>query len=317
MVKRFDGDVTEKEVKKKRHKFAKPSPKLMRMVNQAIQDFDMIQPGDRILLGLSGGKDSLAMLHILMCMMSRFPPGTFTLACATVDPGTEAFNPRPLIPYVESLGIEYHYLEEEIMAMADAHMTGDSICAFCARMKRGALYTCCRKYGYNKLVLAQHLDDCVESFLMSTMYNGMMRTMKASYLIDEGDITVIRPAIYLREKALRDFSYEAGLPVINENCPACFEAPKERQNIKKLLSREESSFPSLYSCMRNALMPLFDPAAMDILSMIRETIDGRNKFKERAKAQRAESLANGKCNPKRGEVPIAKNGANTERGTEA
>ena len=312
----LDGAVREKEVKKKRHKFAKPSPKLLRMVNQAIQDFDMIQPGDRILLGLSGGKDSLAMLHILMCMMSRYPPGTFTLACATVDPGTEAFNPRPLIPYVESLGIEYHYLEEEIMAMADAHMTGDSICAFCARMKRGALYTCCRKYGYNKLVLAQHLDDCVESFLMSTMYNGTMRTMKASYLIDEGDITVIRPAIYLREKALRDFSYEAGLPVINENCPACFEAPKERQNIKKLLSREESSFPSLYSCMRNALMPLFDPAAMDILSMIRETIDGRNKFKERAKAQRAESLANGKCNPKRGEVSIAKNGANTEPGTE-
>jgi hypothetical protein len=140
--------------------------------------------------------------------------------------------------------------------------------------------------------LAQHLDDCVESFLMSTMYNGMMRTMKASYVIDEGDITVIRPAIYLREKALRDFSYEAGLPVINENCPACFEAPKERNHIKKLLAREESVFPSLYSSMRSALTPLFDPAAMDMLSMIRE----------RAKIQRAEALVAGKCEPKRGEV---------------
>ena len=281
----------EQPTKKKRHKFAKPPQKLMRVVTQAVHEFEMIQPGDRILLGLSGGKDSLAMLHILMYLMSRYPPGTFTLACATVDPGTEAFNPRPLIPYVESLGIEYHYLEEEIMSMADAHMSGDSICAFCARMKRGALYTCCRKYGYNKLVLAQHLDDCVESFLMSTMYNGIMRTMKASYVIDEGDITVIRPAIYAREKALRDFSYDVGLPVINENCPACFEAPKERNHIKKLLSREESVFPSLYSCMRNALTPLFDPAAMDILAMIRETIESRNKWKVNAKVQRSRSLA--------------------------
>ena len=73
---------------------------------------------------------------------------------------------------MKSLGLEYHYLDEKIMAMAENHMSGDSICAFCARMKRGALYSCCRREGYNKLVLAQHLDDCVESFLMSTMYNG-------------------------------------------------------------------------------------------------------------------------------------------------
>lgn len=309
-----DGQV---EVKKsKKQKGIKPPPKLMRSICQAMADFDMIQPGDRILLGLSGGKDSLAMLHILRTVQTRHPPGTFTIACATVDPGTEAFNPRPLIPYVESLGMTYHYLEEEIMAMADAHMSGDSICAFCARMKRGALYTCCRKYGYNKLVLAQHLDDCVESFLMSTMYNGMMRTMKASYVIDEGDITVIRPAIYVREKALRDFSYEAGLPVINENCPACFEAPKERNHIKKLLAREESVFPSLYSSMRSALTPLFDPAAMDMLSMIREQIESRNKYRERAKIQRAEALVAGKCEPKRGEVVVDASSV-VQNGTEA
>ena len=286
--------------KPNKNKFFKPSPKLLRHVNAAVCDFDMIEPGDRILLGLSGGKDSLAMLHIMLTLQSRCPPeNRFTLACATVDPGTEAFNPRPLIPYVESLGVEYHYLDENIMAMANEHMTGDSICAFCARMKRGALYTCCRTHGYNKLILAQHLDDCVESFLMSTMYNGTMRTMKASYLIDEGDVTVIRPAIYLREKMLRDFSYEAGLPVINENCPACFEAPKERNHIKKLLAREEGVFPTLYSSMRNALRPLFDPAAMDILKMIGETIDSRNKWRGRAKEQRAASIASGKCAPKR------------------
>ena len=288
--------------KRQSKKLAKPPAKILKPLNQALNDFDMIKEGDRVLLGLSGGKDSLAMLHLLLYVKSRFPPGYFTLACATVDPGTEAFNPRPLIPYVRSLGVEYHYLDEKIMAMAERHMTGDSICAFCARMKRGALYSCCRAHGYNKLVLAQHLDDCVESFLMSTMYNGAVRTMKAKYTIDEGDVEVIRPAVYLREKALRDFSYDAGLPVINENCPACFEAPKERNHIKKLLAREESVFPSLYSSMRNALTPLFDPAAVDVLTMIRENIDRRNGWNARRVAQRLEAVRQGKCEKGRKDI---------------
>ena len=166
--------------------FASPPAKLMRSVSKAVSEWQMIVPGDRVMLGLSGGKDSLAMLHVLKALQRRYPPGTFELACCTIDPGTEAFNPRPLIQYCASLGVEYHYMEERIMDMASEHMSGDSICAFCARMKRGALYSCMREHGYNKLVLAQHLDDVVESFLMSTMHNGLIRTMKAAYVVDEG-----------------------------------------------------------------------------------------------------------------------------------
>lgn len=164
-------------------KFASPPPKLLGLVAKAVSEWQMIQPGDRVLLGLSGGKDSLAMLHLLKALQRRYPPGTFELACCTIDPGTEAFNPRPLIAYVESLGVKYFYNEERIMDMAADHMSGDSICAFCARMKRGALYSCMRKHGYNKLVLAQHLDDLVESFFMSAMHNGLIRTMKAAYVV--------------------------------------------------------------------------------------------------------------------------------------
>jgi selenocysteine lyase/cysteine desulfurase len=138
-------------------KFAVPPPKLLGLVAKAVSEWSMIQPGDRVMLGLSGGKDSLAMLHLLRALQRRYPPGTFELACCTIDPGTEAFNPRPLIAYVESLGIPYFYQEERIMDMANGHMSGDSICAFCARMKRGALYSCMRQNGYNKLVLSAAL----------------------------------------------------------------------------------------------------------------------------------------------------------------
>jgi|MDSW01.2.fsa_nt_gb tRNA 2-thiocytidine biosynthesis protein TtcA len=165
------------------NKFAEPPPKLLSLVSKAVSQWNMIDSGDRVLLGLSGGKDSMAMLHILKALQRRYPPGTFELFCCTIDPGTEAYNPRPLVAYLDSLGVKYHYIEENIMDMATKHMSGDSICAFCARMKRGALYTCMRQHGYNKLVLAQHLDDIVESFFMSAMHNGVLRTMKASYVV--------------------------------------------------------------------------------------------------------------------------------------
>eukprot|EP00854_Cymbomonas_tetramitiformis_P012450 gene12450-14709_t len=142
---------------KKESRFAKPPPKLMRLLTKAVAEWDMIRPRDRLLLGLSGGKDSLALLHCLVEFQSRFAPSErFELACATVDPGTEAYDPKPLIPYLASLGVTYHYLDTNIMEMASSgHMRGDSICAFCSRMKRGALYSCCREHGYNVLVLGQ------------------------------------------------------------------------------------------------------------------------------------------------------------------
>lgn len=269
--------------------FAKPPTKLMKQLKKAVVEWDMIRPRDRLLLGLSGGKDSLALLHCLVEFQKRFAPEErFELACATVDPGTEAYNPRPLIPYLESLGITYHYLDTPIMAMASSGvMRGDSICAFCSRMKRGALYSCCREHGYTTLVLGQHLDDFAESFVMSAFMNGVLRTMKTNYVIDAGDIRVIRPLAYVREKALRDFSYSSGLPVIAENCPACFEAPKERNHVKKMLAREESMFPMLLQNVRRALLPLMEPVVTDFIYTVVEDVEARTSNGAQATAQRA------------------------------
>lgn len=122
-------------------------------------------------------------------------------------------------------------------------------------MKRGLLYSCARSHGYTKLVLAQHLDDIAESFFMSVFNNGLCRTMKANYEVDEGGLNVIRPLVYAREAMLTDYAREGRFPVVNENCPACFEEPKERARVKKLLSKEENFNATMFDSMRRALTP--------------------------------------------------------------
>ncbi|XP_060584286.1 tRNA-cytidine(32) 2-sulfurtransferase-like [Ruditapes philippinarum] len=123
-------------------------------------------------------------------------------------------------------------------------------------MKRGRIYACARREGYNVLALGQHLDDLCESFLMSIFHNGILRTMKANYTVEEGDLRVIRPFVYVREKDLRMFAENNKLPVIAENCPACFEAPKERHRIKQLLASQEIMFPRIFSSLMAAIKPI-------------------------------------------------------------
>lgn len=147
--------------KREKSKHIKPPAKLMRLVTQAMIQWDMIEDGDRLLLGLSGGKDSMSLLHILLEFQKKLPT-RFEIEVCTVDPLTPSFDPSPLIPYVESLGLKYHYIKDEIVERAmsagkDGKMV-TSLCAFCARMKRGNLYACARRNNCNKLVLAQHVS---------------------------------------------------------------------------------------------------------------------------------------------------------------
>lgn len=116
-------------------------------------------------------------------------------------------------------------------------MTKPSMCAFCSRMRRGILYSTARDNGYNVLALGQHMDDLAESFMMSIFNNGMLRTQKAHYTIKKGDLRVIRPLAYVRESKLREFAEVNQLPVINENCPACFASPHERHRTKLFLAQ--------------------------------------------------------------------------------
>jgi tRNA(Ile)-lysidine synthase TilS/MesJ len=232
-----------------------PPKALMRPVGRAIADYAMIRDGDRILLGVSGGKDSLSLLMVLR-HLQRYAPVRFDLGVITVDPEVDGFDPSSLTAYYDSLDLAWFYRQQPIMQEAKTRLDGDSFCAYCARMKRGIMYSTCRAAGYNVLALAQHLDDLAESFLMSAFHQGKLGTMKAHYTNDAGDIRVIRPLAYVRETQTAAFAATAGLPVVPDSCPACFDAPTQRAHMKTLLADEERKHPHLFANLLHAMRPL-------------------------------------------------------------
>ena len=242
--------------------FITPPKALARLAGRAIADFKMIRDGDRILLGLSGGKDSLSLLHILHYLQQRAPV-KFELAAMTVDPLAGDFDPSPMRPYLAELGIEYHTVRKPIMDMAKEHMGRKSYCSFCARLKRGFIYQTARENAFNVIALAQHLDDLAESFLMSAFHGGRLQTMKAHYVNDAGDLRIIRPLVYMREQQTRDFAHDNGLPVIADSCPACFAMPTQRQHMKTLLAAEEMQNKQLFKSLLTTLRPLMGEGLPD------------------------------------------------------
>ncbi|GMI09175.1 hypothetical protein TrLO_g12376 [Triparma laevis f. longispina] len=253
--------------------WATPPKQLLNKVTKAVLQHGMLRPGDKVMLGLSGGKDSLALLHTLKSLQQR-TPFKWDLAACTVDPQASGFDPSPLKPYLASLGIPYFYETAPIMNMAESSMNKganrNSICSYCSRMKRIVLYGTMRRESYNVLAMAQHLDDQAESFVMSALHNGALRAMKAHYIVDAGDLRVIRPLVYVREKEAEAFAEERRLPIVTENCPACFEAPKERFRVKSLLAVQEALFPDLYKTLLKTLAPLMEPQVEDFLRLRRE-----------------------------------------------
>ncbi|MEK9575794.1 MAG: ATP-binding protein [Gammaproteobacteria bacterium] len=230
---------------------------LLRPVGRAINEFKLINDSDRILIAVSGGKDSMSLFHILS-HFKLVAPIKFEIGVITIDPEIEGFDPQKLKKYFKKIGVDYFYKEYSIMEQAKKSMNGDSFCAFCSRIKRGLMYQVARENNYNVLALGQHLDDLAESFMMSAFHNGKIKTMKANYLNDRGDVRVIRPLVFVRENQLREFSIQSKLPIINDNCPACFSKPTEREYFKRLLKEEEKRVPNLFKNLLNAMKPIMD-----------------------------------------------------------
>ena len=240
----------------KKQQILKMPKSLMRPIGQAVVEFDMIKEGDRVLLGLSGGKDSLTLLHVLR-HLQRHAPIKFSIAAITIDPEIDGFDPSVLKKYLAELDVPYFYESNDMVKQAEEQMTNDSFCSFCSRMKRGIMYSTARREGYNVLALGQHLDDLAESFLMSAFHGGQLRTMKANYTNQDGDVRIIRPMIYVRERQTTEFSQEFSLPIIPDSCPACFDMPTQREHMKKLLAEQESHNSGLFKSLKTTLSPLY------------------------------------------------------------
>ena len=233
-------------------------PKLLvKPVGRAISDFGMIKSGDKILLAVSGGKDSLSLFHLLR-HFQRHAPIKFDLGVVTIDPQVEGFEPRALEVFFKTFDTPYFFEEFPILEQAKESMKGDSYCSFCARIKRGLMYKVARREGYNVLALGQHLDDLSESLMMSMCHNGKIQTMKAHYINDAKDLRIIRPMVYVRERQLADFAASSNLPVIADSCPACFTMPTERDHFKQWLLTEEKRTPNLYKNLLSAMRPMLD-----------------------------------------------------------
>jgi len=249
----------------KKHEVEQIQKKMAAKIGDAIHTFNMIQSGDRIMVGVSGGKDSLTLIHMLLYFQRRSPV-KFELAACTVDPQAPEYDPSILKNYFAALGVKYFYESQDVIGSAKKCLAQNpkvSICAFCSRMRRGILYSACRREGYNVLALGQHLDDLAESFVMSCFHNGSLRTMKVNYTNKQKDVRIIRPLCFVREAKTKEYARAMHLPVISENCPACFEAPKERQRVKLMLAAQETIHPNLHSSLLRAMMPLLKLASHD------------------------------------------------------
>lgn len=214
--------------------------KLLSKARKAIQDFDMIQENDKIAVGLSGGKDSLTLLHILK-NYQRFSPQKFELIAITLNPG--GVDNSPLYKLCKDLDIEFHEVQTNIKEIVFDIRKEKNPCSLCANLRRGALNDTAKKLGCTKVALGHHKDDAIETFVMSLFYEGRVNCFSPKTYLDKQGITVIRPMVYIEEymtkKATKEFKY----PVIENPCPA--NGSTKRQDVKELLAQLNNTMPGV------------------------------------------------------------------------
>ncbi len=231
-------------------------PKLWRSlrngVGRAIGDFGLIKDGDRICIGLSGGKDSLTMLLLLHELQQRAPI-RYELLPVTVDAGFEQFDTVAIRNFVEQLGLQLVIEQTDHAALINTKLrAGSSYCSFCARLKRGALYGAARRLNCNLLALGHHRDDFIETLLLNQFFIGTLKAMSPKMLCDSGDITVIRPLVYLAEDAIAAALQHTGMNAVRCSCPVA-DADHQRQRMKRLLSDLEQEIPQIKNSLLAAL----------------------------------------------------------------
>ncbi|MFE8049701.1 tRNA 2-thiocytidine(32) synthetase TtcA [Brenneria goodwinii] len=266
--------------KKQQYNLNKLQKRLRRNVGEAIADFNMIEEGDRIMVCLSGGKDSFTMLEILR-NLQQSAPVNFSLVAVNLDQKQPGFPEHVLPQYLDSLGIEYKIVEENTYGIVKEKIPeGKTTCSLCSRLRRGILYRTATELGATKIALGHHRDDILQTLFLNMFYGGKLKGMPPKLMSDDGKHVVIRPLAYCREKDIERFAVARQYPIIP--CNLCGSQPNlQRQVIKDMLRDWDKRYPgrieTMFSAMQNVVPShLADNALFDFKAIHHdsEVIDG-------------------------------------------
>ena len=193
--------------------------RLLSYVRRAVDDYEMIRDGDRICVGISGGKDSLALL-VGLAGLRHFYPQSFELVALTVDMGFDGVDYAEIEALCRELDVPYHVKKTEIAEIIFDVRKEKNPCSLCAKMRRGVLHSTAKELGCNKIAFGHHFDDVVETFMLNLFHEGRIGCFQPVTYLSRADITLIRPLIYMPEKDVRYFANREKLPVVKSPCPA-------------------------------------------------------------------------------------------------
>ena len=229
--------------------------KLLSRVRKAVTDYDMIQKGDKIAVGVSGGKDSIALLYCLNALR-RFYPEKFDIVAITLSLGNPDFDINSLIELYEKIGVEYHIENTNIAEIVFDIRKEKNPCSLCSNMKRGILYSTAKNLGCNKAAFGHHKDDVIETLLLSLFYEGRINTFSPVTYLDRTDITLIRPLIYTEEKMIQSFVRNEGITPVKSGCRVDGMTKRQfiKDHIEALMEENPNTKDNLFGAiMRNGM----------------------------------------------------------------
>ena len=233
--------------------------KLMGLMRRCVDDYDMISAGDKIAVGVSGGKDSLVLL-VLLAGLKQYFNKPFELEAITIDMGL-GMDYSPIEQLCTQIGVPYTIVKTEIAPIIFDHRKEKNPCSMCAKMRRGALNQAILDRGFNKLALGHHYDDAVETFVMNLLFEGRIGCFQPVTDLDRTGIVQIRPMLYLHERTIDNFALRADLPVIENRCPVDKET--KREEVKQLVFQLSSRYPELkeriFGAMQRLPLPEWEP----------------------------------------------------------
>ncbi|MBS0224997.1 MAG: tRNA 2-thiocytidine(32) synthetase TtcA [Proteobacteria bacterium] len=249
----------------------KLAKRLRHQVGRAIADFGMIEDGDKVMVCLSGGKDSYTMLDVLLQLQKKAPV-SFSITAVNLDQKQPGFPEHVLPDYLRSINADFHIIEQDTYSVVSRVIPeGKTMCSLCSRLRRGALYTYAEQHGFTKIALGHHRDDMVNTFFLNLFFHAKLSGMPPKLLSDDGKHVVIRPLAYVRESDIEAYADAKQFPIIP--CNLCGSQENlQRKQVKKMLEQWEKESPGRVETMARALgdirpSQLADPNLFDFLSL--------------------------------------------------